>query len=176
MVRIVTPIVLLALLGLTAPRPAAAQNTSTREETLRATVDRIQKSERVVTFRAEGNLFQNVYFDPSVKEFDDLKVGDEVTVRFQRSIVVKVNRSAKLRTAQDTTAEAQKADPAVMQQLTAVVTVESVDMSSHQITYRTADDRKLTQNVEDTSLLKGLRSGDRIEVTLTRAKAISIKK
>ena len=61
-------------------------------------------------------------------------------------------------------------------QSTAVVKVESVDMAGHQITYRTADDRQMTQNVEDTKLLEGLHSGDRIEVTLTRAKAVSIQK
>jgi len=159
-----------------AAAPARGQNTSTREVTVRATVDRIQKSERVVTFRADGNIFQNVYFDPSVTGFEDLKVGDEVTVRYQQSIVVKVNRNAKLSTERDTTAEAQKADPTVIQQSTAVVKVESVDMAGHQITYRTADDRKMVQNVEDTKLLEGLRSGDRIEVTATRAKAVSIEK
>ena len=63
-----------------AAAPARAQNTSTREVTVRVTVDRIQKSERVVTFRAEGNIFQDIYFDPSVKGLDDLKVGDVVTV------------------------------------------------------------------------------------------------
>jgi flagellar basal body L-ring protein FlgH len=175
MSKLLLVVVTIAALG-GATGKARAQNTSTREVTVRATVDRIQKSERVVTFRAEGNLFQNVYFDPTVKGFDDLNVGDVVTVRYQESVVVKVNRNAKLSTARDTTSEAQKADPTVMQQLTAVVTVDSVDISNHQITYRTADDRKMMQNVEDTALLKGLRSGDRIEVTLTRAKAISVQK
>lgn len=155
---------------------AAAQNTSTREVTVRVTVDRIQKSERVVTFRAEGNIFQDIYFDPSVKGLDDLKVGDVVTVHYQESIVVKVNRNAKLSTERDTTAEAQKADPTVIQQATAVVTIESIDMSNQQITYRTADDRKMVQKVRDMKLLEGLHSGDRIEVTLTRAKAVSIEK
>ena len=155
---------------------AAAQNTSTKEVTVRATVERIEKSERVVRFRTEGNLLQNIYFDPSVTGFEDLKVGDRVTVRYQQSVVVKVNRNAKLSTERDTTAEAQKADPTVILQSTAVVKVESVDMAGHQITYRTADDRQMTQNVEDTKLLEGLHSGDRIEVTLTRAKAVSIQK
>jgi hypothetical protein len=156
--------------------PARGQNTSTREVTVRATVDRIQKSERVVTFRAEGNIFQDIYFDPSVKGLDDLNVGDVVTVHYQESIVVKVNRNAKLSTERDTTAEAQKADPTVIQQATAVVTIENVDMSNQQITYRTADDRKMVQKVSDMKLLDGLSSGDRIEVTLTRAKAVSIEK
>ena len=159
-----------------AAAPARGQNTSTREVTVRVTVDRIQKSERVVTFRAEGNIFQDIYFDPSVKGLDDLKVGDVVTVHYQESIVVKVNRNAKLSTERDTTAEAQKADPTVIQQATAVVTIESIDMSNQQITYRTADDRKMVQKVRDMKLLEGLRRGDRIEVTLTRAKAVSIEK
>jgi hypothetical protein len=90
---------------------AAAQNTSTKEVTVRATVERIEKSERVVRFRTEGNLLQNIYFDPSVTGFEDLKVGDRVTVRYQQSVVVKINRNAKLSTERDTTAEAQKADP-----------------------------------------------------------------
>ena len=89
---------------------------------------------------------------------------------------MKVNRNAKLSTERDTTAEAQKADPTVIQQATAVVTIESVDMSNQQITYRTADDRKMVQKVKDMKLLEGLSSGDRIEVTLTRAKAVSIEK
>ena len=159
-----------------AAAPARGQNTSTREVTVRVTVDRIQKSERVVTFRAEGNIFQDIYFDPSVKGLDDLKVGDVVTVHYQESIVVKVNRNAKLSTERDTTAEAQKADPTVIQQATAVVTIESIDTSNQQVTYRTADDRKMVQKVRDMKLLEGLSSGDRIEVTLTRAKAVSIEK
>ena len=86
-----------------AAAPSRAQNTSTKEVTVRVTVDRIQKSERVVTFRAEGNVFQNVYFDPSVAGFEDLKVGDRVTVRYQQSVVVKINRNAKLSSERDTT-------------------------------------------------------------------------
>jgi hypothetical protein len=173
-IRLFSAAITLGALLLTCP--ANAQNVSTREVTVRATVERIQKSERVVTFQETGNYFQNVYFDPSVKGFDDLKVGDVVTVRFLESVVVNVRRNAKLSNERDTTAEAQRADPSVIQQLTAVVTVESVDIAGHQITYRTADDRKMMQNVKDTKLLEGLHSGDRIEVTLTRAKAVSIEK
>jgi hypothetical protein len=44
----------------------------------RATV--IDRSGVAVTFRAEGNLFQNVYFDPSSRAHDDLKVGDVVLI------------------------------------------------------------------------------------------------
>ncbi len=56
--------------------PAQAPNVVTTESTVKATVDRIERSIRVVTLRQEGNVFQSVYVDPKVAGFDDLKVGD----------------------------------------------------------------------------------------------------
>ena len=65
------------------------RNAITRESTITATVDRIERSSRVVTlrspelgtFRRPGeDGFQSVDVDPSVKTFDDLKVGDVIKV------------------------------------------------------------------------------------------------
>ena len=69
---------------------AQAPNVVTTETTVKATVDRIERSIRVVTLRQEGNVFQSVYVDPKVKEFDDLKVGDAVTV----TVIGKPKRTA----------------------------------------------------------------------------------
>ena len=167
----------IALGVLTLPAPVAAQspNVVTHETTTRARVDRLEKSIRVVTLVAEGNLVQSVYVDPAVKAFDDLKVGDKVTVRYVESAVVKARRNAELKDLHDSTAEAQKADANVVQQLTAVVTIESIDPQGLSVTYRTADGRKMMRPVPDPKLVDGLRSGDRVEVTLTRARAISIE-
>ena len=70
--------------------PAQAPNVVTRESTVTATVDRIERSSRVVTFRGEGNTLQDVYVDPVVAAFDDLQVGDVVTVRYVESVIVQV--------------------------------------------------------------------------------------
>ena len=55
------------------------------------------------------------------------------------------------------------------------MTVESIDSQGLTITYRTRDDEKMMRVVPDKKLLEGLHSGDRIEVTLTRSRAISIE-
>jgi Cu/Ag efflux protein CusF len=155
---------------------AQAPNVVTSETTTRATVDRIEKSTRVVTLRGDGNAFQSVYVDPSIKAFDDLKVGDVVTVRYVESTVVRVRRDAKLAEVHDTTEEAKKAGNInVVEQLKGVVTVDSIDSQGQTITYRTRGDQKMIRVVQDKKLLEGLRPGDRIEVTLTRERAISIE-
>ena len=154
-----------------------APNVVSRESTTKARVEQIDTSNRVVTLHGDDNAIQSVYVDPSVKAFDDLKVGDIVTVRYVESAVVQVRRDAKLVEAHDTTEEARKAGKEhIVQQTKAVVTVEHIDSQGQTITYRTRDDRKMMHVVPDKKLLEGLHPGDRIEVTITRERAISIER
>jgi hypothetical protein len=154
-----------------------APNVVKNESTITATVERIERSSRVVNFRLEGNSFQTVYIDPSVKEFDNLRVGDVVTVRYVESIIVQVRPGAKLSAPRDTTAEAQKAGgDQVIAQTTAVVTIEGIDPQGIFVTYRTEDGMKVMRAVNDKALLKGLRVGDRVEVTATQQRAVEIQR
>ena len=156
---------------------AQAPNVVTTESTVKATVDRIERSIRVVTLRQEGNVFQSVYVDPAVKAFDDLKVGDAVTVRYVESVIVRVRPGATLSDVRDTTDEAKKAgQDQVVQQLKATVTIEEVDPQGLSVTYRTQDNRRLLRPVTDKRLLAGIRPGDRVEVTMTRERAVSIER
>jgi len=153
-----------------------APNVVTRESTMKARVESIERSARLVNLRDEINTIQSIYVDPSVKAFDQLRPGDMVTVRYVESVVVQVRRDAKPRQETDTTEEARKAGKTdVFQQVNAIVTVESIDTQGQTLTYRTHDNRKAMHVVFDKKLLDGLRPGDRIEVTLTRARAISVQ-
>jgi len=156
---------------------APAPKVVATESTITATVDRIERSSRVVTLRSPGNVFQTVYVDPSVKAFDDLETGDVITVRYAQSVVVQVRPGAALSDPRDVTAEAQKAGKKpVIQQVKAVVTVEGIDPQGLSIEYRTKDGLKVMRPVFDKRLLEGLHVGDRIEVTLTRERAVSVER
>lgn len=165
------------LLSHAASPRAQAPNVVTRESVVTATVDRIERATRVLTVRSAQNVLQTVYVDPALQAFDDLQVGDVVTVRYVESVVVQVRPNATLADPRDTTAEAKKAgkDDVVEQQRT-VVTVDSIDPQGQAMTYRTATGQKVMRVVHDKSLLRGLHPGDRIEVTLTRERAISVEK
>ena len=156
---------------------AQAPNVVTTESTVKAKVDRIERSIRVVTLRGEGNVFQSVYVDPKVPGFDDLKVGDSVTVRLVESVIVQVRPGAALSDVRDSTEEAKKAgNDQVYQQMKTTVTIEEVDPQALTVTYRSKDNRKIMRAVSDKRLLAGIRPGDRVEVTMTRERAVSIER
>jgi hypothetical protein len=155
---------------------AQAPHVVTSESTVTATVDHIEKGPRTVTLRGDGNQYQTVYVDPSVKEFDDLKTGDVVTVRYVESVIMQVKPNAALSQPRDTTEDARKAGQAqVVSQQKAVVTIENIDSQGLFVTYRTGGGMRAVRGVNDKRLLEGLRVGDRIEITLTRERAVSIQ-
>lgn len=97
MSRSMLSMLLMALVSHAVAAQTTPPNVVTTESTVTATVDRIERSSRVMTLRAEGNIFQTFYVDPSVKAFDDLKTGDVVRVRKQNQSWCKyglVRRSA----------------------------------------------------------------------------------
>jgi hypothetical protein len=150
-------------------------NAVTRESTTTAKVDRIERSSRVVTLRTADNVYTSVYVEPTIKAYDTLKVGDVITVRYTESVIVQVRPDAKLAPATDTTAEARKANENVLEQQKMVVTIERIDSQGLFVSYRTHDNQRRMHAVQDKRLLEGLKAGDRVEVTLTRARAVSIE-
>ena len=163
-----------------APVVAQEPKTSVREfVTLAGTVERIDRITRILTLRVD-NTTQGLYVPPEIKLFDELKTGDRVSTRVRESVIVSVRPGLKPQLASETTAEAAKsrgaADPELVQQLTVVVTIESVDVNGRQVTYRTADNRTIVRGVLDPKLLEGLKRGDVIEVTLTRERVIELQR
>lgn len=168
---------ILSLVSLAGPAAAQPPNTAIRESTMTGTVDRIERSDRVVTFRVGSNVLRTVYVDPSITAFDDLRVGDVVTVRYTESVVVQLRPGAKLTDVQDTTEQARKpGDEHVLQQMKAIVTIEEIDSQRLSVTYRTRDNQRVVRSVQDKKLLDGIRPGDRVEITMTHARAVSIER
>jgi len=165
------------------PRGALAQDTkvTTRDVALVAgKVERLDPFARSVTLRTPEGLLHTVYAGKELKTFDQLRSGDTITVRISESVVVAVRPNARMTVLEDNTAAAKKGPDAantdVMQQLKAVVRVETVDLASQVITYKTADNRNVMRQVTDRKLLEGLKRGDTIEITYTRERAIEITK
>jgi hypothetical protein len=164
--------------------PAATQEpkTSVRESvSVAGTVDRIERSTRILTLRGDQGILQSVYVPPEFTLFDELKPGDTVIARIRESIIVSARPGLKPQLTTDTTADAAKeprgaTDPKLLQQLKAVVTIESVDPATAVVTYKTADNRRLIRAVMDPRLLEGLKPGDVVEVTLTRERVVELRR
>jgi hypothetical protein len=170
----------LLVVALFAPDRAAAQKPGvvSRESTATATVERVERSRRLVTFRTDAGVSHTVYAGPDIASFGDLQVGDTITASYRESTIVKV---APARPAAADAAGAAAPPPGVpgqpaLQPLRAVVTIESVDPASTTVEYRTQDDVTEVRTLADKKLLEGLRAGQRVELTFTRERATSIER
>lgn len=163
------------------PTGAQEPKTSVREYVTHAgTIDRIDRFSRILTLKV-GGIAQSVYVPPEFKLFDELNPGDHVTARVRESVIVAARPGAKPRLVADTTAEARnnsgsEAAGQVMQQVTAVVTIENVDPQTHVVTYKTADNRRIVRTAQDPRLLEGLKRGDVVEVTMTRERVVDLQR
>lgn len=165
--------------ALTALPRAQEPKTSVRTvAALSGRIDRIDNATRSLILRVGDNAYQSVFVGPDVKIFTELKPGDQVSIRVQESVVVAARPNTRPSVITDTTAAAKKESPSseVMQQLKAVVTIESVDAATNMIVYKTGDNRRVMRAVADPKLLAGLKAGDVIEITYTRERAVEIER
>ena len=142
-------------------------------------IDAIDTSARLVTLRGEDGLTETIFCGPEVERFNALKVGDKVTFRYYESVVYQIRKpgdpapkpsegAAMVRSAGD------NPGGTISQQVTAVVTVNEVDMKVPSVTVTTAEGRKMSFRVEDAKNLKDVKVNDKVEVTYTQALAISV--
>jgi Cu/Ag efflux protein CusF len=169
----------LVLVGVAGASPVGAQEPRTSERTAAAFTGRVERVDTVsrgLTLRAGDGQIHTVYVAPNITLFDELKPGDAVRVRVVESVVVATRPNAKPTGITDTTAAAkqQSTTSNVVQQLKAVVTVNSVDAATSMIVYTGGDNRRVMRSVADPALLQGLKAGDVIEVTFTRERALEL--
>jgi hypothetical protein len=168
-----------ALAAVSADARQEPRGTAREPVAVTARVDRIDTTARSLTLSA-GGVTHIVHVGPELEVFRELKIGDTVLVRIVESVIVEARPGAKTTTLTDMTAAAKKGPAAgktdVLQQLKAVVKVESVDLPMQLIVYTAADNRRVQRQVADPRLLEGLKAGDIIEITYTRERAISLQR
>ena len=143
-------------------------------------VDRIDRAGRTISITSAGVISAPIYAGPDLPIFDQLNTGDVVVIRYYDSYIVELTPGERLRPPEVTTADAQQRfnrdDASVLQQTKLVVTIDAVDPSTSSVTYHGFDNRRVFRVVQDRKLLEGLKVGDVVTITYTRAQAVSISK
>jgi hypothetical protein len=120
---------------------------------------RAHRSVLALAGRSTAEGWQQRVRGAELKIFNQLRAGDIITVRITESVVVALRPNAKTTVVEDQTAAAKKgarsAGADVIQQLKAIVIVESVDAATLTITYKGADNRRVTRQVSDRRLIEG---------------------
>jgi len=174
-----------------AQQPTATESTAISSEPgkaqvvrtvkISATVMAIDKATRTVTLKSpEGNPV-DVVADEQVRNFDQIKLGDVVAVRYTEGVALEL-RKTKADAGEVTVSEqAMRAKPgerpaaAGERQITAIAEVVAVDPVKSTITLKGPRGNVVTLDVHNPDQFKVVKKGDQVDVTYSEALALSVE-
>jgi hypothetical protein len=145
-----------------------------------ATIQAIDSTTRTLTLRDDKGNEDTFSVGEGVKRFNELKVGQKVNITYYESIVFQLLKpgetgsGASIDAALDRAKSALPAGTLAVQDK-ATVTVKAVDPSVPSITVTTPDGRTVTRKVENRKNIEGIKTGDKIDITYTRAFLTSVE-
>ena len=171
-----------ALCITTAGLSAQAPITKAKSITGSATVQAIDTTARTITLRDEKGQVDTYSVGPEVQRFNELKVGDTVKMTYYESLVMQVRKpgdTAPVATSGEaainrTTGALPGASITTQEKMT--VTVKAIDPATPSITVTTPDGRDVTRTVLDKKNVDGLKVGDTIDLTYTKALLTSVER
>lgn len=146
---------------------------------VQATIAAIDKKTREVKLKGAQGDELTVTAGPEVKNFDNMKVGDLVTVEYLRALALELKKGGGLvvqRTEQSGGAAAkpgEKPAGAVGRQVKVVADVVDVDPAKQMIKLK-GPQRTVDLHVADPEQFKRVAKGDQVEATFTEAVAVAV--
>jgi Cu/Ag efflux protein CusF len=174
-----------------AQQPAAAGGTVVASEPGKASIARavelsarvvgIDKETRTVTLKGpKGNVVDVVAGD-EVKNFDQIKLGDHLVVRYLESLTLELKKTKGALPGpaeREAMARAQPGErPAVAgaRQVTVLADVIGVDPAKKTITLKGPKGNVMVLDVHNPDQFKVVKKGDQVEATYTQALAVSVE-
>jgi len=145
-----------------------------------ALVTGIDKATRTLTLKgSKGKVFELVAGD-EVKNFDQVKVGDEVVVEYVQALAMELKKGGGTPVRTDS-ADAVRAKPgekpggAVGRQVTILADVIDVNPAKKTITLKGPKGNIVDVNVQNPDQFKVVKKGDQVEVVYVEALAIAVQ-
>ena len=148
----------------------------------KATIQAIDATARTVTLRDDKGMEDTFSVGPEVKRFNEFKVGDVVKMTYYESYVLFVRKPGDTAPPKDqvdaalTRAKSKLPAATLAVQDKRTVTVKAIDPAVPSVTVATSDGRTVTRKVEDKKNLTGIKVGDVIDITYTRALLASLER
>jgi hypothetical protein len=176
-----TAICVSAVLWLALATSARAQIKQIPGETITrsGTVEAIDHPSRVLTLKDEHGEFSTIDVDTDVKRFDELKVGDTISVTYYDNVTVRLKNpgeaSVNTEAAAATPGTGAKPGGTVAKQRTMTAVIEAIDPKVPSITFKGPKGWKYSRRVLDPKILKQVKVGDQVDFTWTEAAMIEVK-
>ena len=170
----------------TAPQGAAVTASTPGKammaETVKASVvvTAIDKASRTVSMKAANGQVFDVVAGDDVRNFDQLKVGDQVVVQYVRALSLELKKSGGSAAPKETTdavraKQGEKPGGAVARQVTVMTTVSDVNPKNNTISLKGPKGNVVVLDVKNPDHFKVVKKGDKVEAVYTEALAISVE-
>ena len=178
--RIIAVIIALALFA----GCAATQKPSGRMEDVveaRATVTAIDPQKRLLTLKDSGGGETVVEAGPVVKNFDQIKVGDEVLISYTEALAWQVKSAGQGAPGVSTQEGITRAQPgekpagSVGSSVTVTATITAIDMANDTVTITGPGGQSRTIKARNPANLRKVKVGDLVDITYSEALAVSVQ-
>ena len=153
----------------------------TIEETATLSVVAIDPAARIVRLKRASGEMLDIVAGPEIKNFDQIKVGDNVVSRHMLALVmelVKGGNGIRERVESNDSGSAktgEKPEAYAAKKIAFVANVQSVDKKKKIVTLRGATDNTTILKINDPAQLKLIKKGDQIEGVYAEAVSISVE-
>lgn len=147
--------------------------------TVSGTVATIDHARRVVNIKMADGKFQAIDVPAAAKRFDELKVGDKVSVTYDNNVAARLKPpgEAAVDTATGAVTPGQQAKPggtAAMQR-TMTVTVDAIDRNASSMTFVGPNGWKYSRHIVDPTVFDKVKVGDKIDITWNTDVAVAVQ-
>jgi hypothetical protein len=171
----------LALLTVTTAGVMAQQPVyQSKPVTQTATIDAIDKANRVVILKGPmGNSFE-VKAPDEMEGFDTLKVGDQVSVTYFEALAVRVRKPGEPAPPAEPTTTVQRKENTpgseTRREQNFTVTVDAIDAKAPSVRVKGPKGRTLTLAVRDPKQLQNLKVGDTVDMTYYESLLVKVER
>ena len=151
----------------------------TQTVTLSGTVATIDHEKRTVNIKKADGSFETVDVPPSAKRFDELKVGDKVSITYNNNVSARLKPpgEAPVNTATGTSTAGQGERPggtAAMQR-TMTATIDAIDKSASSMTFSGPNGWKYSRHIVDPAVFDKVKVGDKVDITWATDVTVSVQ-
>ncbi len=147
------------------------------------TIVAVDASNGLVSIRDDSGRYTTVQTGPNVRNFEQVRVGDRVSVGYFEGIIADVRPPGEQASPPEESVARARSAPgerpagAIGRTVTSTVTIEAVDEARNTVTFRRQDGLVRTIAVhrpESQQFIRKLRKGDEVQVTYTEAIAVAL--
>jgi len=148
--------------------------------TLTAKIEAVDQAKRTVTLKGQMGHLVTLNVDQSVKNFAQVKAGDEIVVKYVEALSIKLDKGGAGRgasfatTGPVTAAPGQKPGVAQERRTVIVATVQGIDVPRQEVLLQGPAGNFAEVKVKDPSVIKEVKVGDNVQVTYTEAVVIDV--